>query len=149
MRLFLLTFGAAAMLSGCSAPTPADEASETAVAEQGGGKIGPTPMTTPVARGPAPAAIEAAEKALRTEPKIKDLIYNPDQAVQWQVGVLDDGSSRVGYANYVCEVLKENDALSGRTHVRIVDIAKVAQGTDFRSASLGHLVCETGDVVTP
>lgn len=137
------------MLAACSAPAPADEASEATVADQGDGASPTTPMRAPVERGPSLAAIEAVEKALRAEPKVKDFIYSPDQAVQWQIGVLDDGSSRVGYANYVCELLKENDVLTGRTHVRIVDIAKVAQGTDFRSASLGHVICETGDVVIP
>jgi hypothetical protein len=97
--------------------------------------------------GPAPAAIDAAKTALAAEPKIKDLTYDPANAVQWNIGVIDDGSRRVGYAQYVCQVLQEKSALAGRTHVRIVDIAKVAAGSDFRSANLGHVICETGDIV--
>ncbi|PAL25517.1 hypothetical protein CD928_03320 [Sphingopyxis sp. GW247-27LB] len=128
-------------LGACSerAPTPDRAAtSET-----------PAANATQAAAGPSADAIEAAKTALRAEPKVKDLTYNADDAVQWHIGVLDDGSNRIGYAQYVCELLKEKGALAGRTHVRIVDIAKVAQGIDFRSASLGHVICETGDVVDP
>ena len=96
---------------------------------------------------PAPSAIEAAKTALSAEPKIKDLTYDASATVQWNVGVLDDGSRRIGYAEYVCQVLAEKHALAGRTHVRVVDIAKIAQGSDFRAANLGHVICETGDVV--
>lgn len=121
------------LLAGCASPAAENaEAPAPKVAEK-----------TP----PAPAAIDAAKVALRAEPKIKDLAYNPADTVQWNVGVLDDGSRRVGYAQYVCEVLAEKHALAGRTHVRVVDIAKVEQGSDFRDANLGHVICETGDIV--
>ena len=83
----------------------------------------------------------AAQKAIRAEPKVKDLLYQPGQAVEWQIGVLDDGTSRVGYANYICEVLGQHGALKPTTHVRIVDIAKVSRGENFRAASLGHVAC--------
>lgn len=99
---------------------------------------------------PVPSAANAgAEKALRAEPKIKDLLFQPDQAVQWQIGVLDDGTNRVGYARYVCEVLKDHGALQPNSHVRIVDIAKISGGVGFRDAALGHVACADGSVVTP
>lgn len=135
----ILAASLAMACAACSAPAavPADP---IAANEQR------TAVTTADA-SPAPAAIEAAKTALAAEPKIKDLTYDPSAAVQWNIGVLDDGSHRFGYAQYVCLVLRDKDALAGRTHVRIVDIAKVAQGSDFRDANLGHVICETGDVI--
>lgn len=98
---------------------------------------------------PSPSAIEAAKSAIKAEPKVKDFIYQPGQAVEWQIGVLDDGTSRVGYANYICELLAEKGVSEDRTQVRVVDIAKVAAGTNFRSASLGHVACADRRVITP
>ncbi|KTE24423.1 MULTISPECIES: hypothetical protein [unclassified Sphingopyxis] len=133
MKVILPIMGAALALSACTAPAPVEEAQAT--------------PAKPEPAAPAPAAIEAAKTALASEPKIKDLSYDATNTVQWNVGVLDDGSRRTGYAQYVCQVLQEKGALAGRTHVRIVDIAKVAQGSDFRDANLGHVICETGDIV--
>lgn len=129
---------AATMLAGCSPPAP-----EPAPAEE--------KFVTPVAveTSPSAAAIEATKAALAKETKVEDLTYSGTDTVQWNIGVRDDGASRVGYAEYVCSIIEQNGALAGRTHVRVVDIAKVAQGSDFRSASLGHVICETGDVVAP
>lgn len=98
---------------------------------------------------PSTQAIQAAESAIRAEQKVKDLLYQPGQAVEWQIGVLDDGTSRVGYANYICDVLGEHGALKPTTHVRIVDIVKVSQGGNFRNASLGHVSCADRQVHTP
>lgn len=135
----MLSISLALACGACSAPAavPADPVD---VGEQ-------RPTAAAVEASPTPATIEAAKAALAREAKIEDLTYDASAVVQWNVGVRDDGSRRVGYAQYVCQVLAEKDALAGRTHVRIVDIAKVAQGSDFRAANLGHVICETGDVV--
>ena len=47
----------------------------------------------------------SAEKAIRSELKVKDMLFQPNAAVRWQIGVLDDGSKRWGYAMYLCGVL--------------------------------------------
>lgn len=125
-------------VTACSSPAPAPAGQEQAT-------VGATDQAERAA--PSAAAIEAAKAALAKEPQIKDMIYKAAETVQWNIGVSDDGTSRVGYAEYVCTILEEHDALAGRTHVRIVDIAKVANGKDFRDASLGHVICETGDVI--
>ena len=80
---------------------------------------------------------EAAKAALASEPKIKDLnVANG----YWNVGVLDDGSNRTGYANYVCEVLREN-GITGVT-ARVVDIVRVVnENASPRDASLGEASC--------
>ncbi|MCM3419015.1 hypothetical protein [Sphingopyxis alaskensis] len=137
MKVILPVMGAAMALAACSSPAPVEE-------------IADAPVDVAVeadAAAPTSAAIEAAKVALRAEPKVKDLSYSATDTVQWNVGVLDDGSRRTGYAEYLCSVIGEKGALAGRTHVRIVDIAKVAQGSDFRDANLGHVICETGDIV--
>ncbi len=92
---------------------------------------------------PAGADSNSAMRALRGESAIKDLVFDPKAAVQWQIGVLSDGTRRYGYAQYVCEVLKENGAVDGSTEVRILDIVQVTQGKNFRSASLGRVNCKT------
>lgn len=144
-----LLIGAALGLAACSSPEPAAPDDGALAMGQLEAPIAPTAPAAPAEALPAPAAIEAAKTAIAAEPKVKDLMYRGEDAVQWHVGVLDDGSSRVGYALYICNLLREHQAMSGRTHVRIVDVAKVAQGQDLRTASLGHVICETGDVVAP
>lgn len=106
-----------------------------------GVKIDPSIANDPGSTGPTPEAVEAATMAIRAEPKVKDLLYQQGQAVEWQVGILDDGTSREGYARYICEILAENGASTPRTQVRIVDIARVSRGESFRSASLGQAAC--------
>lgn len=114
-----------------------------------GVKFEPAAVEGKADTGPTAEAIQAAQQAIRAEPKVKDFMYQPGQAVEWQVGVLDDGTNRVGYANYICEVLGEHQVLTPRTQVRIVDIAKVSRGESFRSASLGHVACAERRVIVP
>jgi hypothetical protein len=64
---------------------------------------------------------ERAEKSLRTEPQISDLVWSGPFLY---VGMLDDGGRRDGYAGYVCEVLREHHAEAGVT-VIIKDFAKM------------------------
>lgn len=46
--------------------------------------------------GPAYADEDSALRAIRSWAKVKDILFDPDAAVQWQVGVLDDGTKRYG-----------------------------------------------------
>ena len=94
-------------------------------------------------------AIAEMKRALKAEPQVKDFLYQPGQAVEWQVGVFDDGTSRVGFANYVCELLSLKGALKPTTEVRIVDVRKVAAGQGLRAASLGHVACSDRRVIDP
>jgi hypothetical protein len=98
----------------------------------------------PVAPREADPVVQRALAALKAEPKIKDVLYQPDAAVRWTVGVLDDGTNRNGYASYICETLKENGIELKGAIVRVVDIAKVAQGgVPGSDTSLGSMKCET------
>ena len=91
-----------------------------------------------------PAAVAAAKASIAAEPKVKDLLYDPIATVQWHVGVLNDGSPRFGYAEYLCTLAREHGAADDNTWLRVVDISKVARGVDFRSASLGTIRCGDG-----
>jgi hypothetical protein len=106
-----------------------------------GVRIDPSAYAVPGDAEPPAEAIEAAKLAIRAEPKVKDLLYQPGQAFEWQVGVLNDGTNRSGYASYICQLIAENGALTLNTRVRVVDIAMVSSGEDFRSASLGEASC--------
>jgi hypothetical protein len=123
---------------GCSAPTSAPSTDEP---------VSSLAQASPLPRPIDPAQIEAARAALDEEPKVLD-IMGPEagQAVEWTVAVKSDGSSRFGYASYLCMVLGDHDVVGPSTSVRVVDVDYlVANPGDFRGASLGHAHCETGD----
>ena len=101
-------------------------------------------MAIPTARFD-PAKIEDAKAAIMQDATVKDLLFDDGNAVEWHVGVLDDGSPRWGYAEAVCIILNQNGVSDDRTDVRVVDVAKLARSPgDFRGASLGHVDCATG-----
>lgn len=115
----------------CCSPTPSD--------------ADPTPETQQVSSAPRfdPAAIERAEVALRGEPKVRDFLFDASPlAYTWQVGVVDDGSRRDGYAEYLCIMLDELGAVDNQSRIRVVDIAALESSSgDFRSAALGEADC--------
>lgn len=58
------------------------------------------------------------EKLLRTikaEPKVKDAVITDADVLY--VGVQDDGTKRDGYAQYLCQVLKDNHSTVSRVKV--------------------------------
>lgn len=94
---------------------------------------------------PEDTAIRKMKAKLLAEPSVVDLVYDPLAAVQWQIGVKDDGSLRHGLAEYVCMELADAGLVSSKTSVRIVDVDRLARsGGDFRDASLGRVTCLTG-----
>ena len=122
----------ALVITSCSADAPpaGQPASEAAV----------EPPTRIDAR-----AAEAAVAALKQEPKVIDLVYDPLAAVEWTIGVKDDGSPRFGLAEYVCTRLSELGASDDRTTVRIVDLKRYMQpGGNGSDADLGTVECATG-----
>ena len=100
--------------------------------------------TIALAASPAYGDAQSAEAEIRAEKVVKDMLYQPGQVVEWQIGVLTDGTDRYGLAEYICIVLAEHGVVSARTEVRIVDIARVAKGEGFRDASLGRVNCASG-----
>lgn len=97
---------------------------------------------------PSDEAIEKTKKALEAEKQIKGVYYNPRQSAQWQIGMVNDGSSRAGYAGYVCEVLKENGAVAAGTRVKIIDIANLLVPERDRNLwGMGTVACDDGRVI--
>lgn len=58
------------------------------------------------------------------EPAIKDAVFK--QPSHLGVGVIDDGSNRDGFAEYLCSVLKDDFDAQG-VRVTVYDIAKLVQ----------------------
>lgn len=97
---------------------------------------------------PSDEAIEKAKKALEAEKQIKGVYYDPRQSAQWRIGMVNDGSSRAGYAGYVCEVLKENGAVAAGTRVKIIDIANLlVPERDRNLRGMGTVACDDGRVI--
>lgn len=104
------------------------------------------PENAPVAEEVRPTAAEQKALAIiKAEPKVKDVLFQPGQAVAWMVGVLPDASpDRIGYGQYICQQLKDAGAARPGTQVRIVDIVKLTrEGASPREASLGTVDCST------
>lgn len=91
------------------------------------------------------AIAQKALDAIRDESNVIDVLYDPNLAVDWTVAVRNDGSRRTGLADYFCIVLSDHHAVAPTTNVRIVDhAALMANGGDFRAASLAHVDCNSG-----
>jgi hypothetical protein len=94
--------------------------------------------------------IDKVMEIIKAEPKVKDLMYEPNATVQWSIGVIDEGTKRHGYASYICGVLQENGVVTNKTIVRIADIQKVVQqNKTARQASLGSVDCNTYQFMNP
>jgi N12 class adenine-specific DNA methylase len=97
-----------------------------------------------------PLKIDKVMDIIKTELKVKDLMYDATATVQWNIGVISDGTKQHGYASYICDVLKDNDVVTTRTIVRVTDIQKVVQQNQTpRQASLGSVDCNTYEFMNP
>jgi len=72
------------------------------------------------------------------EPTAKDAIWAADNI--FKVGVINDGSNRSGYANYVCETLYEHGFRGQRIAVQIIDITKLVNTKEW--VELGIAFCK-------
>ncbi len=70
-----------------------------------------------------------------SEPTAKDAVWTASNI--FKVGVIDDNTSRDGYAMHVCEVLNERGFHNVR--VQIIDIVKLARDKDW--IELGKAGC--------
>ncbi|PKM14093.1 MAG: hypothetical protein CVV15_00305 [Gammaproteobacteria bacterium HGW-Gammaproteobacteria-5] len=69
------------------------------------------------------------------EPKVKDATWMTDDNLY--VGVIDDGSNRRGFAEYLCMVAPDHGAAPAM--IKIVDIVKVVNENKFHE--LGKAYC--------
>lgn len=106
----------------------------------------PTPSNTHIDHA---AALEAF-KALESWDAIIEVMHDEGLAVQWVIGVQDDGTKRHGLADSVCMELQDRGLSHPGTKVRIVDRQTVmTNGGDFRAASLGTVRCDDGQRIDP
>lgn len=135
MRYRFLAFclsGIAVGLGGChynQAPAPTETAS--------------TP-DEPVATGSA-VDIEGAKAAIRAEKRVVDVVYQPNDPVQWLIGVNSDGTPQFGYAEYICQIITEHGFSAQGAWVRIVDFRRYMADGDHHAASLGSVDCGTSE----
>ena len=59
------------------------------------------------------------------EPTSKDAVWTSKDT--FKVGVINDGSSRNGYATYVCEVLYDHGFKGKKIWVQVIDIVQLSQ----------------------
>lgn len=72
------------------------------------------------------------------ESKVKDAVWSSDYTLK--VGILDDGTLRDGYAQYVCQVIYDYGFKDKNVTVKIIDIAKLVK-TD-KWTELGSAQCD-------
>ncbi len=94
--------------------------------------------------GQQPASFEQIKELVAThfksnkEPTAKDAVWTSDY--NFKVGVIDDGSRRDGYANYVCEMLHAVSLKGKGIDVSVIDIAKLVSSGKW--ITLGRARCE-------
>lgn len=139
IRLTLL-FSCIPALVACEAAPSAPAASfETPAPE-------PSASTTVV----DPIAARDAVKELESWNAIIEVMHDESLAVEWTIGVKNDGTKRYGLAESVCGELLDRALVHDSTWVRVVDRqAVMSNGGDFRAASLGGVKCATGDRIDP
>ena len=111
-------------------PAPTSEAKAVPPKEQ---SAAPAPSDLQKARDEVVAYFKSGE-----EPKVKDAVWTADDI--FKVGVLDDGTDRSGYAQYVCEVLSERGFKGEKVWVQVIDIAKLVRTNKWEK--LGDARCE-------
>jgi hypothetical protein len=132
----LISAALVAALAACGTEQPQPDA--VAIDE-------PTEESAPAERF-APDAISTAKGNIKAEAKVVDFVYDPENVVEWVIAVKDDGTSRHGYAQYICQLLRDANAYDDEVEVRIVDAAKIAEFKDaYREYSLGTVRCQNGD----
>lgn len=99
----------------------------------GGGTLKPSESDIPESKRSA-----IAQKLVATEVKIKDVAWSTPGTLL--VGVLNDGTNRNGYANYVCEVLYEEGLMGKSVIVNVIDIGVLVN--ENKRVNLGRAVCK-------
>lgn len=84
-----------------------------------------------------PAQQQVAEHFKTKEPAAKDATWTAKSI--FKVGVLDNGSSRDGYAEYVCNVLYDYGFKGERVTVHVIDIAALVRQGEWNK--LGSARC--------
>lgn len=60
---------------------------------------------------------------IKNEPTVKDAAWSNNSTLK--VGVIDNGTNRDGYAQYICEVLSQKGQQGKQVTVKVIDIQKL------------------------
>lgn len=74
---------------------------------------------------------------VKREPKVKDALWTSSTILK--VGVINDGSNRAGYADYICQLVAEGGMAGKGVWVQIVDIVKLSR--DGQWVKIGESNC--------
>ena len=80
---------------------------------------------------------KALEHFKTQEKQVKDAMWSKGIL---KLGVLDDGSNRNGFAEYACQVLKDDYKITEPTIVEVLDIAKLSSTN--KEVILGKATCK-------
>ena len=87
--------------------------------------------------GPQHEQVKALFKS-NAEPTAKDAVWTASD--MFKVGVINDGTPRDAYANYVCSVLYDYGFSGKRIRVQIIDIARLTRSGEWKT--LGEARCK-------
>ena len=80
---------------------------------------------------------KALEHFKTQEKQVKDAMWSKGIL---KLGVLDDGSNRNGFAEYACQILKDDYKITEPTIVEVLDIAKLSSTN--KEVMLGKATCK-------
>jgi len=86
-----------------------------------------------------PNNVKALEE-IRAEPKIKEALITDANVLY--VSVVDDGTNRNGYAEYLCQILNENDATTNWVKVVKAGSSKNPNKDNAYGVLLGEKHCD-------
>lgn len=110
-------------------------------------------QSAPVAPAPAAAATpkdeepsagdDVREEVVRyflssEEPSVKDAAWTQDFI--FKVGMIDDGSDRSGFAEYVCEILYDYGFKGTEVWVQVIDIVKLTRTDKWEKLGEAHCI---------
>ena len=73
------------------------------------------------------------------EPKVKDAIFDDLSGDILYIGLYNDGSSRKGFADYLCTKIKTEYKLQNRIMIKIVDYSRLLRNQEF--IGMGQVFC--------
>ena len=81
-------------------------------------------------------SVEARFKGSADEPTSKDAVWTADDI--FKVGVINDGTDRSGYAEYVCNVLYDYGFKGKKVWVQVIDIVKLTRSSKWEKLGEAH-----------
>lgn len=120
--LFLLFAVSIAWFAGGDSKTAQESAGASSIKDVRASTEAPAPVQKDGAYSPQHKKVQDIFRS-KKEPTAKDALWTAQEI--FKVGVIDDGTLRDGYAQYVCEVLYNEGFKGKHVYVQIIDIVKL------------------------